>query len=122
MPGPDPIWTPALVLRGLRLAYAAQPRFDEASTSAQPPASYSYIADHARELLGTDSHDWAALVLRVAPAPGLSIREMCRERYGWHHSRSELYRRSNRGAVRVAAALERDGVPIPGGLQTGPPS
>jgi hypothetical protein len=109
-------WTAELVLRGLRLAYAAQPRFDE------PPASFAFIADRAREVLGEDSPDWAALVLRVAPAPGLSIREMCRERYGWHHSRSELYRRSNRGAELVAAALERDGVPIPGGLQTGPPS
>src|SRR5258706_15203315 len=114
MPGPDPIWTPALVLRGLRLAYAAQPRFDE------PPASFHFLAERARDVLGEESHDWAALVLRVAPGPGLSIREMCREHFGWHHSRSELYRRSNRGAELVAAALQRDGVPIPGGLQTGP--
>src|SRR5258706_7111479 len=86
-------WTPALVLRGLRLAFTDAPRLGE------PPASYSFIADRAREVLGEDSPDWAALVLRVAPAPGLSIREMCRERYGWHHSRSELYRRSNNGAM-----------------------
>jgi hypothetical protein len=114
MPGPDPLWTPALVLCGLRLAYAAQPRFDE------PPASFAFIADRAREVLGEDSPDWAALVLRVAPAPGLSIREMCRERYGWHHSRSELYRRSNNGAMWVATSLSDDGIAVPECLQTGP--
>src|SRR5258706_15855337 len=107
-------WTPALVLRGLRLAFTDAPRLGE------PPASYSFIADRARELLGTDSLDWAALVLRVAPAPGLSIREMCRERYGWHHSRSELYRRSNKGAIRVATSLSDDGIAGPERLQTGP--
>jgi len=116
MPGPDPIWTPALVLCGLRLAYAAQPRFDE------PPASFAFILERAREVLGEDSPDWAALVLRVAPAPGLSIREMCRERYGWHHSRSELYRRSNNGAMWVATSLSDDGIAVPERLQTGPPS
>jgi hypothetical protein len=87
--------------------------FTDAPRLGEPPASYSFIADRARELLGTDSLDWAALVLRVAPAPGLSIREMCRERYGWHHSRSELYRRSNRAAERVAAALQRSATPVP---------
>ncbi len=76
----------------------------------------------AREVLGEDSPDWAALVLRVAPAPGLSIREMCRERYGWHHSRSELYRRSNNGAMWVATSLSDVGIAVPERLQTGPPS
>ena len=107
-------WTAALVLRGLRLAYAAQPRFDE------PPAFFAFIADRAREVLGEDSPDWAALVLRVAPAPGLSIREMCREHYGWHRSRSELYRRAKIAAKRVSTALNRDGVAVPERLQTGP--
>jgi len=47
---------------------------------------------------------------------GLSIRAMCREGYGWHRSRSELYRRSNNAAVRVAAALRHDGVTVPPAL------
>jgi hypothetical protein len=113
MAGP-PEWTPALVVDGLRKAFATQPRFDE------PPASFTIILERARQLLGKDSPEYVALILRVTAPVGLSIREMCRERYGWHHSRSELYRRSNHGAERVAAALQRDGVPIPGGLQTGP--
>jgi len=107
-------WTAALVLRGLRLAYAAEPRFDE------PPALFRFIVERARDVLGPDSPEYVALVLRAAPAAGLSIREMCRERYGWSRSRSELYRRSRNGAVRVAAALDRDGIVAPKRLQTGP--
>lgn len=118
-------WTAALVLRGLRLAYAAEPRLDEASTSAhpstsaQPPALFRFIVERARDVLGEDSPEYVALVLRcsrsmrVAPAAGLSIREMCRERYGWAGSRSELYRRSNNGAARLAAALTEDGIKPP---------
>jgi hypothetical protein len=104
-------WTAALVLRGLRLAYAAQPRFD------QPPALFRFIVERARDVLGKDSPEYVALVLRVAPAAGLSIREMCREHYGWHRSRSELYRRSHNGAMRVAAALRRDGIAVPASVQ-----
>jgi len=43
-----------------------------------------------------------------------------RGHYGWLRSRSELYRRSRNGAVRVAAALDRDGIVAPKRLQTGP--
>jgi hypothetical protein len=107
-----PEWTPAMVIDGLRRALTAEPRFDE------PPGSFHFIVDHARNVLGADSRDWAALALRTGPAPGLSIREMCREHYGWHRSRSELYRRSHNGAVRVAAALQRDGIAVPPELQT----
>jgi hypothetical protein len=96
-----------MVIDGLRRALTAEPRFDE------PPASFRFLVDHARTVLGANSRYYTAVVLRSAPAPGLSIREMVRERYGWRHSRSELYRRSNRGAERVAAALNRDGVPVP---------
>ena len=113
MAGP-PEWTPALVVDGLRKAFATQPRFDE------PPASFTFILERARQLLGKDSPEYVALILRVTAPVGLSIREMCREHYGWPRSRSELYRRSHNGAELVAAALERDGVPIPGGLQSGP--
>src|SRR5258706_7496942 len=104
-------WTAALVLRGLRLAYAAEPRLDE------PSALFRFVAERARDVLGPDSPEYVALVLRAAPAPGLSIREMCREHYGWHRSRSELYRRSRNGAVRVAAALTDQGVAVPAGLE-----
>ena len=114
MPGPDPIWTPALVLRGLRLAYAAHPRFDE------PPASFTFILERARQLLGKDSPEYVALILRVTAPVGLSIREMCREHYGWPRSRSELYRRSHNGAMRVATSLSDDGIAVPERLQTGP--
>src|SRR5712671_5908280 len=103
-------WTAALVLRGLRLAYAAEPRLD------QPPALFRFIAERARDVLGPDSPEYVALVLRAAPAAGLSIREMCRERYGWPRSRSELYRRSNNGAMRVVAALTGDGIAVPAGI------
>jgi hypothetical protein len=113
MAGP-PEWTPALVVDGLRKAFATQPRFDE------PPASFTLILERARQLLGKDSPEYVALILRVTAPVGLSIREMCREHYGWPRSRSELYRRSHNGAMHVAAALQRDGVSIPGDLQTGP--
>jgi hypothetical protein len=106
----QPEWTAALVLCGLRKAFAREPEL------GQPPASFHFIVDHARKLLGADSRDYTALVLRTGPTPGLSIREMCREGYGWHRSRSELYRRSRNGAERVAAALQRDGVPVPPAL------
>jgi hypothetical protein len=56
--------------------------------------------------------------MRTAPA-ALSLREMVRAGIGWHGSRSELYRRSHNGAVRIAVALRRDAVPIPDALQTG---
>jgi hypothetical protein len=105
-----PGWTAAMVLHGLRLAFAAQPRFNE------PPASVTFIRDRAREVLGPDSLDYSAVVLRTGPARGLSIREMVRERFGWRHSRSELYRRSHNGALRVAVVFNGDGVPVPAAL------
>ena len=113
MAGP-PEWTPALVVDGLRKAFAAQPRFDE------PPASFIFILERARQLLGKDSPEYVALILRVTAPVGLSIREMCREHYGWPRSRSELYRRSNNGAMRVAAALSDERIAVPERLQTGP--
>jgi len=109
MAGP-PEWTPALVVDGLRKAFATQPRFDE------PPASFTVILERARQLLCKDSPEYVALILRVTAPAGLSIREMCREHYGWHRSRSELYRRSRNGAVRVAVALTADGVAVPAGM------
>jgi len=105
---PDPEWTGALVITGLRLAMTSQPTL------------LRFILDTARDVLGEASADYTALVLRARPAPGLSIREMCRERYGWRGSRSELYRRGGRAAERVAAALDRDGIVAPNCLQTGP--
>ena len=114
MAGSDPPWTAQLVLSGMRMAYAAQPGH------GQPPGPFAFIAERAGEVLGRQSLEFVALAIRAAsPAGALSIREMCKERIGWHRTRSELYRRSNRGAELVAAALERDGVPIPGGLQIG---
>jgi hypothetical protein len=68
----QPEWTAALVLCGLRKAFAREPEL------GQPPASFHFIVDHARKLLGADSRDYTALVLRTGPTPGLSIREMCR--------------------------------------------
>jgi hypothetical protein len=68
-------------------------------------------------VLGRQSPEFIALALRAAaPAGALSIRQMCKERIGWHHSRSELYRRSNVGAARVAAALSRECIPVPEAL------
>jgi hypothetical protein len=104
-------WTAALVHRAMRKAYAAQPR------QGQPPGPFAFIAERAGEVLGRQSPEFVALALRAAsPAGALSLREMCRERIGWHGTRSELYRRSNNGAVRVAAALTADGTPIPEAL------
>jgi hypothetical protein len=99
-------WEAALVLTALRLALTSQPTL------------LRFTVDRARGVLGEHSLDYVALVLRAAPAPGLSIREMCREHYGWRGSRSELYRRSHNGLIRLAAALSRDGVPVPDALQT----
>jgi hypothetical protein len=101
----EPIqWTGPLALRALRLAMTSQPTL------------LRFVLDTARAVLGEHSPEFVAIVLRCAPVPGLSIREMCRERYGWHRSRSELYRRSHNGAVRVAAALMDDGVAVPAGM------
>jgi hypothetical protein len=104
-------WTAALVIRGLRLAFLAR----------HGPALPGFIVERAGEVLGLESPEYVALVLRTAPAAaGLSLRAMCREHYGWARSRSELYRRSLNGAMRVAAALNRAGIAVPGRLQTGP--
>src|SRR5258707_11669789 len=106
----DPNWTAPLVLRGLRLYFAPPPRLGE------QPGSLRFLVDRTRALLGPTSPEYVALMLRCAPVPGVSLRERCRERVGWRGSRSELYRRSHNGAVRVAAALRRDDVPVPAGL------
>src|SRR5258706_3718539 len=103
-PGP---WTAAQVLRGLHQYFAPQPRLGE------QPGSLRFLVDRARTLLGPSSPEYVSLMLRCAPVPGVSLRERCRERLGWSRSRSELYRRSHNGAVRVAVALQRDGVPVP---------
>jgi len=112
MAGPDPpTWTAELVLRGLRLAFAREPRVGQRS------ALFAFVAERAGEVLGRNSLEYIALALRAAsPAGALSIRELCRESYGWHRTRSELYRRSNNGAIRIAVALQRDGVPVPDAL------
>jgi hypothetical protein len=47
-------WTAALVLRGLRLAFTDAPRLGE------PPASFRFILECARELLGKDSPEFGA--------------------------------------------------------------
>jgi hypothetical protein len=109
MPGPSE-WTAPLVLAGLRKAFAAEPRLGEL------PTSFSFIVERAREVLRRDSPEYTALILRVSAPIGLSIREMCRQGYGWRRSRSELYRRSHNGAVRVAAALAADRVAMPAEL------
>ena len=107
---PDPIqWTAALVLAGLRMAFAREPEF------GQSPAAYRFILERARTVLGERSPEFAAVTLRAAPA-GVSLRELCREHYGWRHSRSELYRRSRNGAVRVAASLNESGIAVPPAL------
>jgi hypothetical protein len=111
---PAPRWTGALVLHGLRLYFAPQPRLGE------QPNSLRFLVDRTRALLGPTSPEYVSLMLRCAPVPGVSVRQRCRERVGWFRSRSQAYWWSNKGAMRVAAALQRDGVPIPGGLQTGP--
>lgn len=86
-------WTAALVLRGFRLA--------------------PFIAAHAREVLGPQSLEYVALMVRTARVPGRSLRANCRDHIGWPRSRSELYRRSRNGAERVADALNREGVAVP---------
>ena len=106
----DTAWTAHLILAGLRLAFTAAPRL------GQDPASLRPIAMRTRELLGPTSREYVALMLRCAPVPGVSLRERCRSKVGWRYSRSELYRRSHNAAVRVAAALNRERVPIPDGI------
>ncbi len=102
-------WTPELVLRGLRLHFDKQPQF------GQYPASFRFLLERARTVLDPRSLEFIALTLRTAPA-ALSLREMVRAGVGWHRSRSELYRRSHNGAIRIAVALRRDGIPIPEAL------
>jgi hypothetical protein len=98
MAGPPTAWTAAHVLRGLRLAMSSQPTL------------FRFVLDVAREELGEASPEYVALVRRSAPRPGATTREMLRiERHALRRSRS--------GATRVAAALNRDGVPVPAGLQ-----
>jgi hypothetical protein len=101
-------WTAALVLRGLRRHFARQLPLGER-------VDFAFLLQRARAALGERSAEYRALTLRCAPA-AQSIRELVREKYGWSGSRSELYRRSRNGAVRVAVALANDGVPVPTGL------
>jgi hypothetical protein len=78
----------------------------------------SHSSRSAGEVLGRTSPEYIALALRAAsPAGALSLREICRERIGWHRTRSELYRFSDSGAARVAAALQADGIQVPDGLR-----
>ncbi len=113
MTAPDSEWTPALVLRGLRLAFTDAPRLGE------NPTTFAFLADRAAAVLGPNSPECIALMPRTGgQGVGPSVREMCRARLYWHASRSELYRRSRNGAMRVAAALQRDGVVVPEALQT----
>src|SRR5258706_8685797 len=112
---PDPIqWTGALVLQGLRLFFAPQPRLGE------QPGSLRFLVDRTRTLLGPTSPEYVSLMLRCAPVPGVSVRQRCRERVGWFRSRSQLYWWSNKGAVRVADALNRGGIAVSPELHTGP--
>jgi len=73
-----------------------------------------------RALLGPTSAEYVSLMLRTAPVLGVSVRQRCRERVGWFRSRSQLYWWSNKGAVRVADALNRGGIAVSPELQTGP--
>jgi len=106
-PGP---WTAAQVLRGLHQYFAPQPRLGE------QPGSLRFLVDRTRALLGPSSPEYVSLMLRCAPVPGVSVRQRCRDRVGWFRSRSQLYWWSNKGAMRVAAALAADGVPVPDGI------
>ena len=104
-------WTPTLVIRALRVAFSRAPRLGNA------PAMFSFVATAALTDLGSRSPEFIALMLRARAIPaGLSLREMCRERAGWQRSRAALYRRSDAGAVRVAAALNAEGVAVPAAL------
>jgi hypothetical protein len=68
-------------------------------------------------LLGRDSPHRVALLTRArALAGGPSIRQICREGYGWRRPRSELYRLSNAAAAMLADDLNRRGVPVPDSL------
>jgi hypothetical protein len=109
MEGP-PEWTGALVIHGLSLYFAPQPRLGEQTGSLR------FLVDRTRALLGPTSPEYVSLMLRTAPVPGVSVRQRCRERVGWFRSRSQLYWWSNKGAMRVAAALAADGVPVPDGI------
>lgn len=112
-PAQRAVWTAALVLRGLRLAFAIEPRFGEGTELA-------FIAARAVAVLGRRSPECTALMLRVTTLAGLSVRQMCRDRISWHRSRSAFYRCSRNGAARVAAALAQEGVAVPVALQAGP--
>jgi hypothetical protein len=61
--------------------------------------------------LGRDSLERRALLILVKP--GMSIRELCRERVRWWLSRTSLYRRARRGARIVAQRLEAEGIAPP---------
>jgi len=79
------------VLAGLRGRSPRSPDWAKLQTS------FTFIVERARQVLGPDSPEYVALILRVTAPVGLSIRAMCREHYGWHRCRSELYRRSHNG-------------------------
>jgi hypothetical protein len=51
--------------------------------------------------------------LLILAKPGMSIRELCRERVRWWLSRTSLYRRAQRGARIVAQRLEAEGIALP---------
>jgi hypothetical protein len=103
MADPDQ-WTTAPVLTACELALSSQPTL------------FCFVVERASEVLGKDSPEFNALMLRCAPPADVSVRERVREGYGWSGSRSELYRRSGLAAERVAAALNASGVAVPAAL------
>jgi hypothetical protein len=99
-------WGPNLVLRGLRLALGSNPE----------SVAHLELPRLVHQTLEPRSPECVALMLRVAPPAGLSLREICRDHVGWSGSRSGLYESANRGAAKVAAALAEDRVPVPAAL------
>ena len=101
---PAAAWTPALVLAAMRRALAREPilPFD-----GPEPADLIALSE---EVLGRESPARLALLVRTRSS-GLSIREICRERYTWHRSRATLYRHSDRGARLLADCLNVRGIP-----------
>jgi hypothetical protein len=128
MAGPPTAWTAAHVLRGLRLAMTSQPTL------------LRFVLDRAREVLGENSREFVALVLRCGPAPGPQLagngsrevrlallarralqaqRPRCRARRGGADGRRHCgsgaagARRIGRGSYRIRPVGARPGDPAP---------